>query len=329
MSLINSNQQYDVSEQRRLPVDNVGSDESVTITGETVQFYYYDASGVFTIDAGQAAGTVVVAKLANRNIKNALGDVTGTHLDSSLSFAASSLVTEVAFPYLVAATNDTRPGATKADAVTADLQNGEYCIDYRTGTLYGVKADNSTTLINVSYKIETGLAVTPGGVASEVEIVDANGDAALVTTGGSLNVQADGYDSGTDSNKGFEIAPMSSDYVEAVEDLTTILNATPQYHYVDMRGYNHCSFGWVQDAGADTFAITIEAAVSDDANDMTNADYFDITTSGMNLLTANYTSDGAATLETGVPVTYLRLKVTTAGGNNDIDMAVFSKKTAL
>jgi len=325
MSLINSNQQYDVSEQRRLPVDNVGSDESVTISGETVQFYYYDASGVFTIDAGQAAGTVVVAKLANRNIKNALGDVTGTHLDSSLSFAASSLVTEVAFPYLVAATNDTRPGATKADAVTADLQNGEYCIDYRTGTLYGVKADNSTTLINVSYKIETGLAVTPGGVASEVEIVDANGDAALVTTGGSLNVQSDGYDSGTDSNKVFEVAPIDTRWENPIlADETNAADGTYSY-YVDMDGYRNLAIQY-QDVsgGSGTATLKIYASITGDV-DITSADYIDVTTSWTGA--ASYTSDALLVMDSPLPVKYVKVEVVAStGGADDADWALFSYK---
>jgi len=180
MSLINSNQQYDVSEQRRLPVDNVGSDESIAITGETVQLNFYNA-GVFTADAGEAAGTVVVAKLANRNVKNALGDVTGTHLDSSLGFTSTALTEEVAFPYLVAATNDVKPGADKADAITDGFENGQYCVDYRTGAIYGVKASATTTLTNTAYKIEASTSITPPGAASEVELVDGSGNAIATT----------------------------------------------------------------------------------------------------------------------------------------------------
>ena len=89
-SIIHSNRtvgvgQIDVSNQRRLPVDDMVTNNVQSVSAEAIQYYYY-ASGVLTQDAGQAAGTIVVAKLANTQILNSLGDTVGTYGDTSFSF---------------------------------------------------------------------------------------------------------------------------------------------------------------------------------------------------------------------------------------------------
>lgn len=179
-------QQFEVSEQRRMPVDNVGTDAIATITEPSaIQLYYYN-SGTLTSDAGQAAGVVVVGKLTYRNIKNALGDVTGTDQDTSLAFTSTALTTLRAFPYTKCEAVDMNSGTVKAAAITKGFANGEYCIDHRTGTVYGVKADTSTTLTSVSYKVETSTSGSGGGgVAAEVKITDGTDTADVLarTTG--------------------------------------------------------------------------------------------------------------------------------------------------
>jgi len=169
MTLINNLQQKQVSEQRRLPVDNVGSDAVVAISGEAVQFKYYSA-GVLTTDAGEAAGTAIVAKLTNRNIKSALGDVTGTHLDTSLSFGVGTTLTDLRpYPALVGEKYDLESGEAKLNAIVAEFENGEYCIDHRTGAIYGIKAD-ATAADTADYIIETTLTGSSPGVAANVNV---------------------------------------------------------------------------------------------------------------------------------------------------------------
>jgi len=379
MTLINSNQQYDVSEQRRLPVDNVGSDESITITGETAQINYYDANGAFTVDAGQAAGQVVVVKLANRNIKNALGDVTGTSLDSSLTFTSTALTEEVPFPYLVAATEDTRRGSDKADAITDGFENGQYCVDYRTGAIYGVKASAQTTLTSTSYKIETGLAVTPGGVASEVELVDGSGNAiattedvastlrglnvfgtvadfdgaalptlgdtegdsvsqarsgqgvsyvTLVSDDGSDYGQIKGYDTGTDSIKGFEVSPLSSHHVE--ETLVDVAagsaaDATTNF-YIDMDGYTDLGFQFTIVTGAGTVTYTVEGTMQDDGTAAASCTYVDITNAVFGV--ASVTASGMIFADTGAlgMCKYVKLKQVVAASDGTTAYTAYYKK---
>jgi hypothetical protein len=179
MGLIKDVQQNEVSEQRRLPVDNVASDAIKAVTGEVVQLYYYNA-GTLTIDAGQAAGVVAVGKLANRNIKNALGDVIGSFNDTSVSFTSTAFDNLVAFPYWKAELNDMNTGTAKAAAITEDFANGDYCIDHRTGTIFGVKKDASVTLTSTSYKVELAVSGGGGGIASDINVEEIGGQTVAI-----------------------------------------------------------------------------------------------------------------------------------------------------
>ena len=177
MTLLKNVQQQEVSEQVRLPVDNVGTDAKVSITGETVQLEYWNA-GTLTVDAGQAAGVAAQGSLAYRNIKNAAGDMTGTSLDSSLSFTSTAFTSEVAFPYGKKEQFSALAGDDRLDAITAGFAEGEYCVDYRTGVIYGVKADNSLTLTATAYKVETNTSGGgSGGIASDVNVAKVGGTA--------------------------------------------------------------------------------------------------------------------------------------------------------
>lgn len=150
--ILSSLQQPDISQQRRTPVNTSGADTLTSVSAETLTFQYY-ASGVLTTDAGQAAGTVVIIKLANNNILNAAGDVIGNDNDTSFSFGTGTILTSRRpFPYLIATTNDLASGATKANAITASLENGEWCLDHENGIIYGKKATTGSSDTG-SYKI--------------------------------------------------------------------------------------------------------------------------------------------------------------------------------
>ena len=182
--LINSNQQKQVSQQRRMPVDDISADAMATIAGEVLTLKYY-LNGVLTTDAGQAAGTKVLIKLANRNILNAVGDVIGTEANTSFSFGVGTILTSRrAFPDLVAETFDTATGLAKITAILAGFTNGEYCIDHRTGTIYGVKKTNGAADTG-SYFVNQNISGGGGGIASDVNITKIAGvalaDGAVLT----------------------------------------------------------------------------------------------------------------------------------------------------
>lgn len=149
-------QQDKVCEQKGLPVEVVADSQYLrSITGETVQLYYYTVGGVLTVDAGQAAGTVVVGKTTYGGILTNIGNVIGTYLDSSLSFTSTALTTEVEYPHLVAESYLQQHGHTLANAIVQGLSNGQYCVDYRTGTIYGKKTSITTSLAATAYKISS------------------------------------------------------------------------------------------------------------------------------------------------------------------------------
>ena len=422
MTLIDNTQQVDVSEQRRLPVDNVGTDKAVAITGETVQMYFYHATTkVYTIDAGEAAGVGVVAKLAYRNVKNAAGDVTGTYKDSSLSFTSTALIKEKPFPYIEVCKFDADTGASKLAAAITGFNNGEYCVDYRTGMIYGKKASVQVTLTSTAYKVESGTS-SSAGPSSDVTIVDSSGNDAVVTddsaqaatppfvnvggeyraapTGytdgdatilqtningglrisgglehdvaiGSTNdvilqgveaadfdgaalpndvaegdavrpkgslygvqyvmlVNEDGssqpaYDSGTDSDKGFEINPLSDHHEEStLAAVTNGTDATYSY-YVDMDGYRNFALQTTLSGGSGTATMTVEATLQDDGTAAASCAYVDVTTALFGA--ASYTASGYHAVDTPVPIKYLKVKiVASTGGANDADWTLYFKK---
>lgn len=177
MTLLDKNQQQGVSEQRGMPVEVVAdSQRVVSIAAEALTFQYYNA-GTLTTDAGQAAGTVVVIKLANGGVLNAVGDVIGSFNDTSFAFVTGTiLTTQVAFPYLKAEEHDRNTGTLKAQAITNGFTNGQWCLDHRNGIIYGVKATTGSS-DTANYKIAVQQAGSGGGVASEIDVVKWGGTA--------------------------------------------------------------------------------------------------------------------------------------------------------
>lgn len=157
-----------------MPVDDGTTSNVQTVSGETVQFFYYNAStGVLTQDAGQAAGTVVVANLTNKNVLNALGDRVGNFGDTSFSFGTGTILTSLRpFKALKAEQAEfdgettLKAGQARANAVTSGFTNGEYCIDHEHGVIYGKKATTGTSDTG-TYKV-----LAPGGGSSVPENVN-------------------------------------------------------------------------------------------------------------------------------------------------------------
>jgi len=161
--------QNDISLQRGMPVDPVSDSQKVVSQSESsVQLYYYN-SGTLTADAGQAAGTAVVAKLSYAGVLTNIGDVIGSKNDHSLAFTSTALTTEKDVNFDTLENADASTGSDKLNAVVASFANGEYCVDYRTGTIYGKKASTQTALTTVTYKTST-TAANVTLEASDIEI---------------------------------------------------------------------------------------------------------------------------------------------------------------
>jgi len=176
--------QSGVSPQRGMPTDDKGaSTKTVAITGETVAFKYYTSAGVETADAGQAAGVVVVGKIANDNIRNSMGNAQARFNDTSLSFTSTAATTEVIFPSN-ADQWDKSPPADRAAAIANAIlvNNGDYTVDYTTGVIYILKKTTQTSLTSTGYTI--GYNIVGGGsvVSSDVNI-DEVGGVAITSAG--------------------------------------------------------------------------------------------------------------------------------------------------
>jgi len=179
--LLNRSQQDKVSAQNGLFIEDVSDSNIIfSVSAETVQLEYFTAGGTKTTDAGEAAGTVVVGKLANDRVLSSLGDKIGHKSDTSLSFTSTALTTLVEFPYLTAEKYDEMRLKDKAEAITKGFSNGQYCIDHVKGVVYGKKASTATTLTSTAYKIQktsvSATLVTGDIEIGAVEIKDASSD---------------------------------------------------------------------------------------------------------------------------------------------------------
>lgn len=164
-----------VSPFRGMPVDDKGSSSSITtVTGETVQLYY-NSSGTLTSDAGEAAGTIVVGQLAYDNIKNILGSMEAIKGDTSLSFTSTALTTEVLFDFTQFEYLDETSIFNKMAAIGAALSNGQYVVDYASGTIYGKKTTTASTLTSTTYKYKSSATSSSGGGTAVTSVVPGTG----------------------------------------------------------------------------------------------------------------------------------------------------------
>jgi len=175
------------------------------------------------------------------------------------------------------------------------------------------KAFDGSALPNT---VTEGNAIRVAATLSGVQFVT------LVNDDGSDYGQIKGYDSGTDSLKGFEVSPLSSHHVEeTLLDAEDIADGTT-YYYMDMDGYK--TFSIQGDNVAGTIVVTLEATNQDDGTAAASCDYQDLTT----VLTggASENSDFFWIVDTPTPFKYVRVKLVTSGGANGDDLSLYSKK---
>ena len=162
-----------------MPVDVVSDAAYVnSISGEAVQFYYF-STGVATADAGQAAGTVVVGKLAYTGILDSMGAMIGNDKDTSLAWTTGTIfpaANRVPCPYEIIGASDKATLYSIATGVTADFTTGQWCLDHRNGMIYGKKATNGTA-DTAAYKVQT--TATGGGtsITDSVNVAKVGGTA--------------------------------------------------------------------------------------------------------------------------------------------------------
>lgn len=156
-----------ISNRMPMPVDVVAdSAYGRTISGEIVQLYYWSGT-TLTQDAGQVAGTVVIAVLKYRGVLDLAGAMLGNDGETSLVWTTNTVLPAAnrkPCKYLEIESPKNKTLKEVAVAVTADFATGEWCLDHRNGVIYGKKAtagtsDTATYKINstqVNAVLETG-----------------------------------------------------------------------------------------------------------------------------------------------------------------------------
>ena len=186
--------------------------------------------------------------------------------------------------------------------------------------------DDAVFADEAAYALGTnkGLAIFGQYTAAGDNVADGQTGVFAMTIDRHLHVQTDGYDTGTDSIKGFEVSPISTHHIEASTTLTNVENATPQHVYLDMDGYRNWGAQWAKSGGADTYALTIEATIQDDGTAAASCSYIDVTADWFGV--ASWTASGLIQADETISAKYVRLKFTTAGAGNDADFVIYTKK---
>jgi len=165
-----------------------------------------------------------------------------------------------------------------------------------------------------------------GGVYSAAgdEVADGQIGALAMSIARHLLVQSDSYDSGTTADKSYEVSPLSAHHVEEKTTITNATSAVAQYVYLDMDGYRDFGIQFIKTGGVDTVTFTVEATLQDDGTAAASCFYEDVTSDWFGV--ANWTTGDYIMSQGGVVAKYVRLKVLTAGGNNDADFTILTKK---
>jgi len=170
--------QEDVRAETPLLIDSMDNTSTVNpIAAETLTFYYNDG-GTKTAAAGEAAGTLIYAKLKYDGVLNGLFNTVGNSLDTSLVYTGTSVTTQVRNPgqeFVNSLYKKTLPEKFTAMA-TVLLTNGDYFIDHENGAIWGLSAALVAGGDTVDYSVKT---IAAGGsvVAAEVDLTKVGGTA--------------------------------------------------------------------------------------------------------------------------------------------------------
>lgn len=219
--------------------------------------------------------------------------------------------------------------------------NADFAVAYTSGTTITLSSlPDDVTAFTADDIVSITQIATDGSVTETYTRDDAimtmAGD--VITVGGASFVATDtfvintnvskpsagqSYDSGTGSDKVFEISPISTHYVtETLLDDEDIADDT-YYYYIDMNGYRYFSLQGANLAG--TMTITLEATNRDDGTAPASITEWEDVTDSLSGET-DWTADFFCIVDTNVAFKYVRVKVVSAGGASGDDLTLFAKK---
>ncbi len=158
---------------------NTATNTGANIAGATWMNGLYGTGVVtpatLTTDAGQAAGTIVMAKLNYTGILDSLGAMIGNEKDTSFAWTTNTVLPKKylkEFPKFSVERLTNKELVDIAYEIGKNLTtNGEWCLDHRTGVIVGRKATTGTSDTG-AYKVQT--QTTGGGtsIAATVKVSD-------------------------------------------------------------------------------------------------------------------------------------------------------------
>jgi hypothetical protein len=147
---------------------NTATNTGVNLAGATWMNGLYGTGVVtpatLTSDSGQAAGTIVMAKLAFTGILDKLGGMIGNAADSSLTWTTNTVLPKKYMKECLKSPIED-PSNKELCEIAYEIcsrftTNGEWCLDHRTGLIFGKKATTGTS-DTAAYKVQT--QTTGGG----------------------------------------------------------------------------------------------------------------------------------------------------------------------
>lgn len=190
--------QAEVSGQTPMPVERVDDTSTVNTSSAETVVWYFISSGAYAAAVGEAAGTIVTAKLTYTGVTNSMGTALGTFNDTSLSFAAATraetLVTvqeDLLSKMLLMSPTD------QIATITTYLATaGDYIVDHRRGQIW---LKSKATVANDSATYKYSATLSGGGAGDKVDVIKVGGsttpasatDGLLVNLGSNNDVIVD------------------------------------------------------------------------------------------------------------------------------------------
>ena len=192
------------------------------------------------------------------------------------------------------------------ELVNTDIKNAVELIDD------AVYADSAAFTVGSS----KGIALLGQYHTTEDTAGDGEVGALHMTSDKHLKVQADGYDVATDSQKVFEVSPISEKYV-STEHVTA--GAATASYYINMEGYSKLTlqFQTVTDCTA-----TINFSVDPDEDGADAGDYIDVTNTYTGA--ATITAQSMVLIDTPSAIRWVKITATDTGA---MDFTLYSMKS--
>jgi len=274
--------------------------------------YVYVTDGTNTQPTGDAVARRIFVTHNNGTQEMPSGDAVGRSIYTAVGDGTTTATVNTAFAI-------TEAGA-QASLFTTGLTMGWNNAGSSLSAIE-VNVDNAATS-------GTPNVLNVGGVYKSTLDTYADNDASPLHTNvnGELLSQIKGYDTGTDSNKVFEVNPISEHHVkETLAGVTNGADGTYNY-YIDMDGYKFFSLDMDISGGSGTCTIKVYASNQDDGTAVGSIGlWHDVTNDWFGA--ASFTADDYLEKDTPISAKYLKIEVVAAtGAADDADWDLYAKK---